>query len=61
MVPFSVTASLTNGTKGCGSICAVLTAGQLLAIGDGDISDRIEYGGVTATMIDMPEVNYGTL
>lgn len=55
---FLKTATLLNGTKGCGCICAVDSESNLLDIGDGNKSSVILYGGTTAQMIDVPEVNY---
>ena len=47
-----------NGTKGCGSICAVDSNLNLLDIGDGDESSLLTYENASATMKDVPEVNY---
>lgn len=56
-----MTAFLSNGTKGCGPICAVERTGILLALGDGDTEPTLTYGNSTAEMADMTEVDYGTL
>lgn len=52
------TTYLSDGTKGCGSILAITPEGELLAIGDGDTSETLEYDNVTADMIDLSEVTY---
>ena len=61
LTPFSVTTSLTEGTKGCGPVCAVTLSGQLLALGDGDLSDSIKHGNSSANMIELAEVDYGAV
>ena len=53
-----MTAFLTDGTKGCGSICAVTTDGEIIAVGEGESHDTVTYAGTEATMIDLPEVKY---
>lgn len=56
-----MTAVLLNGTMGCGSICAVDSARNLLGLGDGENSDVLKYDGQTATLIPPAEVNYGKM
>lgn len=58
--PFKIATSvyLSQGTVGCGSICAISKVGELLAIGDGETSNTLEYNNAIATMYDLAEVNY---